>query len=467
MTNRVLLVDDDSDFCSFAELTLRACGFEAESRPTATQALEALGQADFDVVLVDVNLAGTSGLDLCGQIAQRWENLPVVVMTASGTMEVAVAAIRAGAYDFVTKPLDQAVLQVALERAVRHRSVNNEVGRLRRAVRDPSTFEEIVGASAAMRRVFDLIERAAEVDASVLITGESGTGKELVARALHRRSPRSGGPFIALSCAALPETLLESELFGYVKGAFTDARGSRSGLLAQASGGTLFLDEIGDMSAALQPKLLRALQERTVRPVGGTDEIPFDARVIAATNRDLDAAVSSGGFRRDLFFRINVVGIHLPPLRARGEDVLLIAQALLKRHATLQGRPVPALSSAVTRRFLSYSWPGNVRELANCIERGVALGRGPELTLDDLPETIREPAGESPSDAVTVSPLNLVSLEEVERGYVLRVLEAVGGNKTLAAKILGVDRKTLYRKLQNLDAPPAPATTVRPTSDDN
>ena len=368
-------------------------------------------------------------------------------MTAQSTVETAIAAIRAGAYDFIVKPITQDALQVSLDRAVRHGRVSDEVQRLRRAVRETKSFEDIIGVSAAMKRVFDLIDRAAESEASVLITGESGTGKELVARALHRRSARSKRPFIPISCAAMPESLLESELFGHVKGAFTDARSPRSGLFAQAAGGTLFLDEIGDMPLPLQPKLLRALQERTYRPVGGNDEIPFDVRILAATNRDLEEAVENQTFRKDVYFRLNVVRVHLPPLRSRGNDVLLIAQALLERHAALSGRTVRGISSAVARKLLAYSWPGNVRELANCIERAVTLTRGDELVLDDLPDTVRSAA----TEPTRGGGVDLIPLDDVERAHILHVLQAVGGNKTLAAKILGLERKTLYRKLERYE----------------
>jgi two-component system response regulator HydG len=283
----------------------------------------------------------------------------------------------------------------------------------------------------------------------VLVTGESGTGKELIAHALHKCSTRRDGPFVAFSCAAVPESLLESELFGYAKGAFTDARAPRAGLLTQASKGTLFLDEIGDMSLALQPKLLRALQERSFRPLGANEEISFDARIITATNRDLESAVREKSFREDLYFRVNVVRIHMPPLRARGGDVLLIAQHLLVRYAKAIQKDVRGMSRAAAEKLSAYPWPGNVRELSNCIEHAITLTRGEEITIEDLPESVRD--WQTPSaHGISQRPLDLVSLEEIERGYILRVLDAVDGNKTLAAKILGLDRKTLYRRLDRI-----------------
>ncbi|MGB2987493.1 MAG: sigma-54 dependent transcriptional regulator, partial [Phycisphaerae bacterium] len=282
---------------------------------------------------------------------------------------------------------------------------------------------------------------------SVLITGESGTGKELVARALHARSGRHEKPFVALSCAAMPETLLESELFGHVKGAFTDARADRKGLFAQADGGTILLDEIGTMPLTVQPKLLRALQERHARPVGGNKEIPFDVRLVTATNADLETAVHDGRFRSDLFYRLNVVHLHVPPLRARGRDILMLAQHFLEQYAARSDKQVTGLSSQAAQKLLAYNWPGNVRELQNCVECAVALTAFDHLTVEDLPERIQQ---HRPSHVLVAGedPTELVPMEEVERRYILRVLDAVRGNKTLAAKILGFDRRTMYRKLE-------------------
>jgi two-component system response regulator AtoC len=306
--------------------------------------------------------------------------------------------------------------------------------------------DEIVGTSAPMRKVGELVARVAATETTVLITGESGTGKELVAKALHASSDRRDGPFVAINCAALPENLLESELFGHVRGAFTDARSARLGLLVKASRGTLFLDEIAEMPAGMQAKLLRALQERTVRPVGGDEEQPFSARIIAATNRDLELEVEERRFREDLFYRINVVRIEVPPLRARGNDILVLAQHFLERYAAQSRRPVVGLTHEAADRLAFYSWPGNVRELQNCIERAVALARTDRIEGSDLPDKIED--GRSfAAVASAADPLELLPMEEVERRHIHKVLEAVGGNKTLAAQILGFDRRTLYRKL--------------------
>ncbi len=298
-----------------------------------------------------------------------------------------------------------------------------------------------------MVEVYDLLERIADSETTVLITGESGTGKEVVARELHGRSRRKTGPFVAINCAAMPESLLESELFGHARGAFTDARQAREGLMLRASGGTLFLDEIGEMPLGIQPKVLRALQERTVRPVGESHELPFDARIVTATNRDLESAIEDKTFREDLYYRINVINISLPPLRARGGDVLLLAQHFLAHFADVSGKEVHGLSAAAAKQLMAYPFPGNVRELQNCIERAVALTRGEEIQVEDLPDRIRKHESRNVIVA-SDDPSDLVPLEEVERRYILRVLAAVEGNKSLAARILGLGRKTLYRRLE-------------------
>ncbi|WP_438005303.1 sigma-54 dependent transcriptional regulator [Sorangium sp. So ce321] len=454
MGRRALIIDDDEAMCAWLAADLRTRGVEATTRTSPTAALALLEEDEgFDVILTDLNMRGMNGIEVCGRAAEIRPDVPVVVITAFGSIETAVEAIRAGAYDYVTKPVDIETLALALERAIAHHALKAEVRRLRRAVAGPGAFPDLLGRSAAMRRVQDVIERIADADATVLITGESGTGKEVVARALHERSRRKDGPFVAVNCAAVPESLIESELFGHVRGAFTDARTTRSGLFVEANGGTLLLDEIGELPLAVQAKLLRALQERRVRPVGGSAEVPFDARIVAATNRDLDEAVEERRFREDLYYRINVLHVELPPVRARGSDVLLLAQRFLEDCAARSGKEgVIGLSPAAAERLLAYSWPGNVREIQNCIERAVALTRYEEITVDDLPAKIRE---HRPSHVIVAAddPSELVPLEAVERRYILRVLEAAGGNKTLAARILGLDRKTLHRKLERWEPP--------------
>ena len=331
-------------------------------------------------------------------------------------------------------------------RAVKHRELRVQVKRLQAAVGEEGWSDDLIGTSPAMSGLRSLLERVAQSEATVLITGESGTGKEVVAKTLHRRGRRSQGPFVAVNCAAMPEPLLESELFGHVRGAFTDAKSARAGLLVQASGGTLLLDEIGEMPLGLQPKLLRALEERQVRPVGGSTEVAFDARVIAATNRDLETAIEQTLFREDLYYRINVLNVPLPPLRSRGGDVLLLAQHFIEQFSRQAHKEVKGMASATAEKLMAYPWPGNIRELRNCIERAVALTRFEMIGPEDLPEKLRD--YRSHHVVVAGDDLDeLVPLEEVERRYILRVLEAAGGNKSLAAQTLGLNRKTLYRKL--------------------
>ena len=448
MTARVLIVDDDAEMCRMLEVRLEKRGFDAAWVTSGAAALTELKSAEYDVVVTDLNLGGLDGIGLCQRIVENYPDVPVVVLTAFGSLDTAIAAIRVGAYDFINKPVEVEVLEIALRRAITHRRTQDEVKRLRELVRSPTQYERLLGASDAIKKVFQMIERIAATDASVLVTGESGTGKELVARALHANSPRADGPFVAVSCAALPEALLESELFGHSRGAFTDARATRAGLFVRAHGGTLLLDEIGDMPLGLQPKLLRVLQDRAVRPVGSDAEQPVDVRIISATHRDLESAVEDQEFREDLYYRLNVIRIHLPPLRDRGSDVLLLAQHFVECHAAGTGKCVRGISAAAAERLLGHDWPGNVRELQNCMERAVALTEYDKIQVGDLPEAIRRRARLDASPSSGDDPAQLVPLEEVERRHVIRVLKAVGGNKTAAAQILKVDRKTLYRKLE-------------------
>jgi DNA-binding NtrC family response regulator len=446
MPGRILIVDDDQNLCKMTDAFLRTRGFASSYRTSAEAAFAALRTGEFDAVVTDLNMPGMNGVELCERAVANRPDVPVIVMTAFGSMETAVAALRAGAYDFVTKPVELDMLVFALQRAVKHRLLQQEVKKLSELVEKSTRCEGLVGDSAPMQQLFERIRRVADSEVSVLICGESGTGKELVAKALHAQSRRRDCPFVAVNCAAIPESLLESELFGHKRGAFTDARTERKGLFLQASGGTLFLDEISAFPLGLQPKLLRALEERRLRPVGADQEVPFDVRIMAATNRDLEAAVEEDRFREDLFFRINVVQIELPPLRSRGTDGLLLAQHFLAQFAAQSGKQVTGISHAVADKLLGYAWPGNVRELRNAIEHAVALTGYEEISVEDLPEKIRAYRS---SDVFVGGndPAELLPMEEVERRYVLHVVQAVRGNKTLAARVLGFDRKTLHRKL--------------------
>jgi len=449
---RVLIVDDEQSMCELLETDLRLREFEPSWYTLAEDGLRALETERFDVVLTDMKMPGMDGIQFCRRIVSNRPDIPVIVMTAFGCMETAIAAIRAGAYDFVTKPIEMDILALTLQRAAKHRQLQEKVKLLSEAVKRSESFHDLLGASPPMQGLYDALRRIADSDASVLIVGESGTGKELVARSIHHRSRRKNKPFVAVNCAALPDALLESELFGHARGAFTDARCDRKGLFFQADGGTLFLDEIGDMPPAMQPKLLRALEEGKVRPVGGDEEVPFDVRLLSSTNRDVESDIEEGRFREDLFFRINVIQVELPPLRARGADTLLLAQHFIETFAAQSGKEVTGISETVAERLLAYSWPGNVRELRNVVERAVALTRYDKIVLDDLPKKIRDYR----SCEVFIGgddPTELVSMEEIERRYILHVLNATGGNKTLASRILGLDRKTLYRKLRQGGGP--------------
>ncbi|MBK8011455.1 MAG: sigma-54-dependent Fis family transcriptional regulator [Deltaproteobacteria bacterium] len=469
LSKQVLVIDDDRDMCELLQRGLSKHGFGVEWHLECSSALSALAQQDFGVVVTDLKLGQASGLSVCERLASDRPNIPVVVITAFGSMESAIAAIRVGAYDFITKPLDVRALALTLDRAIQHATLREEVTRLRRQVENVRDTKPIIGESPSMRVVYDLVDRVSASDVTVLVTGESGTGKELVARSIHERSERRDGPFVAINCAAVPATLLESELFGHVRGAFTDAKNARDGLFLEANRGTLLLDEIGEMPIEMQPKLLRALQERKVRPVGSNAEREFDTRIIASTHRDLEANVAQGRFREDLYYRINVVRIPMPPLRERGHDILLLAQDFVARIARRSGKPnVVGLSQSCAEKLLDYDWPGNVRELENCIERAVTLTRFEQITVEDLPEKIRA-LDMPPGFLESTDPRQMPSLEDLERRYIHRVLAAVGGNKTQAALVLGLDRRTLYRKLDKYsrasDLTPSSERQGRPKED--
>lgn len=447
MHNDVLIVDDDRLVRLVLEQGLTANGFHTVAVSSGEEALRELEGGSFDAVVADLQLCGgMDGIELCRHGLAVQPGVPFVLLTGFGSIEAAVAALRVGVYDFLCKPVDVELIAMAVQRAIHHAQLTQEVKRLREDVALTRGFGELIGESEIMEQVFDTLRLAARSDASVLITGESGTGKELIARALHQRSSRSGGPFVAINCAAVPENLLESEFFGHVRGSFTGAYDSKRGLFMQADGGTLFLDEIGNMPQSMQVKLLRVLQERTVRRVGGEREIGFDVRLVAATNDDLDMAMHRHEFREDLYYRINVISIEVPPLRARGNDKLILAQYFLEQSHEAQGRPITGIAQDAAEKLLAYNWPGNVRELQNAMERAVTLSKFDHITACALPENIRDYRPES-LVIVDDDPSKLVSLEEMNRRYVHRVLQATGGNRALAARVLKIDVKTLRRKL--------------------
>jgi len=450
MTGNILIVDDDRDMCELAEAFLRPRGFQVAWRTSAEEAIRLFETQEFDAVVTDLNMPRINGIELCRRMLGIRPDVPVIVMTGFGSMEAAIDAIRAGAHDFVTKPVEMERLALTLSNAVRQRRLLEQIHVLDSRLAESQPIEGFVGQSEAMMKLLREVHQVADTESAVLVTGESGTGKELVARALHQKSRRCTGPFVAVNCAALPESLLESALFGHRRGAFTDARTDQKGLFAQASGGTLLLDEIGEMPLVLQPKLLRALEDGAVRPVGADREVPADVRFIAATNRDLEADVQAGRFRDDLYFRINVIQIEVPPLRSRGTDILLLAEHFLELFCKRLGKQVLGFAENAAQKMLEYSWPGNVRELRNAIEHAVALTGYDRISLADLPEKIREyrertlvVGGENPAE--------LLPMHELEKRYIRHVLDAVAGNKAAAARILGFDRKTLYRKLGEND----------------
>jgi len=430
------------------EAALKPFPYQVVSAASGEEALALVQASEFDVLVSDHQMSGMNGIELCKQARAASPNLAVILLTGFGTLEVATEALRAGAYDFVSKPVSIKVLIVTIERAVKRQSLRRQLSRLNEAT--PAAVAGIIGVDGTMRPVFELVTRVARSDATVLIRGETGTGKELVARALHTESGRSG-PFVAINCAAMPDGLLESELFGHLAGAFTDAKKARAGLFLEANGGTLLLDEIGEMGLGMQSKLLRALQERAVRPLGGSRELPFETRVVAATHRDLEAEVALKRFREDLYYRLNVITIDVPPLRLRMEDILPLAHHFVARSAQRSNRPAPRIGHAVAMRLVGYDWPGNVRQLENCMERAVALARYDELVLDDLPAQLASSEFENVASA-SESEHDLLTLEIVEGRYIQKVLDAVGGNRPAAAAILGFDLQTLQRKLADLAA---------------
>ncbi len=450
MNGNILLVEDDADERDLLKQLFEKYGCEVEGASNFEEACQKLQSQAFDTIVTDLNLGAQGGLDVCEAAKNFQPGVPVIVVTGHGSLGTAIEALRKGAYDFITKPVDARLLEVSLQRSLEHRAIKSQLHELRS---NPAIARQgaLLGECAPMKRVYDLIARVADTPASVVITGESGTGKELVARALHDASERKDEPFVAINCSAVPANLLESELFGHERGAFTDAKRARDGLFVQADRGTLFLDEIGEMPEEMQPKLLRVLQDQVVRPIGGERQRKIDVRIIAATHRDLEEEIEQGRFREDLYYRLNVVQIHLPPLRTRGNDILLLANAFLEDAARRLGRDVKGLSPEAAELLLNFDFPGNVRQLQNCIERAVTLARFDQLTPQDLPEKIRDFEAPSGAGRFFVDPEHIVPLEVMEQRYVEEVLKVAGNNKSHAARLLGMDRRTLYRKLESYD----------------
>jgi len=445
----ILIAEDEDLMRVILSGLLEEAGYRVAAAANAEEALERFAAEDVAVTLTDIRMAGMDGLALLDRIKDIDGEALVIVMTAYSSVDSAIAALRKGAYDYVTKPFVNEDLLQSVKNAIRQRELFRENRALRRELERRYSFSEIIGTSEALQSVFRLVEKVATTTTNILVEGESGTGKELIARAIHHHSPRAERPFIAINCGALPETLLESELFGHTKGAFTGATANKPGLLRAAEGGTVFLDEIGEISPAMQVRLLRAVQEHEVLPVGANAPVSFDARIICATNRDLEREVGAGRFREDLFYRLNVIEIHLPPLRERREDIPLLVRHFITRTAHEQGQAVKAIQPEALSALINYRWQGNVRELQNAVERAFTLS-SEEIDLDSLPPRVREAAaGESVAlrDPDGLRP----TLAEIERRHLTETLASVNQDKVRAANILGIDLSTLYRKLKRYD----------------
>src|ERR1700693_519683 len=444
-TFSLLVVDDEVTTRNLCRDVAADAGLQVHVAANTEEALEILDQYPVDIVVTDLQVPQLGGLELLKRTHGNNPEIAIIVLTQYGTIATAIEATRLGATDYVTKPFHVEELRAKLDRLIHSIEVDEENRLLREELRSRPGFGGLIGMSPRMQRVYKLIQKVAQHTYPVLILGESGTGKELVARSIHFSGPRKNKPFAPVDCSSLVPTLIESELFGYVKGAFTGAQHSKQGLFESAGEGTLFLDEIGDLPIDLQAKLLRALQEREIKPVGSNERIGIRARVIAATNRDLESAIRTGSFRQDLFFRLNVVQIKLPSLRDRKVDIALLVNAFLEKFSD-PTRPIHTISEDAMRRIMAYDWPGNIRELENAVERAVALGSGPILHVGDLPSNLQYTMSEKLSDVD-----ELVPLEELERRAILRALRETGGDKLAAAKLLGIGKTTLYRKLKEYE----------------
>ena len=443
---KVLVVDDDLEMCGMLFDVLKEEGFSVITTGDSLEAAKILKKEEFDVIVTDLKMKGLKGLDLLEEANKVAPMTPVIIITAFGTIESAIKAIKMGAYDYITKPFQMDEIVLTVKKALENRLLKKEVIRLRKEVESRYDFHHLIGKSPSMQKIYDLIERISDTSSNVLITGESGTGKELVAKAIHYNGVRKEGRFIALNCAAIPETLLESELFGYKKGAFTDAKSDKKGLIFEANEGTLFLDEITEMPLTLQAKLLRVIEEREVRPLGETNSYPFDVRIISTSNRDIGSSIQQGRFREDLYYRLKVIDIEMPPLRERREDIPILVQHFIHKFSKELKKGVSGVSEEALKILLNYSWPGNVRELENIIQRAITLSQHEVILPEDLPPSMLQ---ETDKNVLEKAVQEKYTIDQLEKEYIRRILVEVGGNKSKAAEILGLDRKTLYRKLQD------------------
>jgi len=446
MSHKILVVDDDLEMCRLLSEVLTEEGFSVLTTGESLEAAKILKKEEFDVLITDLKMKGLKGLDLLEEAKKIAPLTPVIIITAFGTIESAIQAMKMGAYDYVTKPFQMDEIVLTVKKALENRLLKKEVVRLKKEMESRYHFHQLIGKSASMQKIYDLIERIHESSNNVLITGESGTGKELVAKAIHYSGARKEGPFVAVNCAAIPETLLESELFGYKRGAFTDAKTDKKGLIFGATEGTLFLDEITEMSPLLQAKLLRVIEEKEVRPLGDTNAHAIDARIISASNRDMKDHIHQGRFREDLYYRLKVIDIELPPLRERREDIPLLVQHFMSKLGK-EPKRVSGVSEDALKILINYSWPGNVRELENIIQRAMTLSQREVILPEDLPISLLQEVDEN---LVEKGLRVKYTLDQLEKEYIKKVLIEVGGNKSKAAERLGLDRKTLYRKLEEM-----------------
>jgi len=452
MPRRILVVDDESSMCEFMEIMLGREGYEVDSEQDGRSAVTKAREVPYDLVIADLMMPAMSGLELLDKIREDKPELPFLVMTAFASVETAIEALKKGANDYITKPFKVDEIKLAIQKTLENRELRRENRELKARLEDEYSFERIIGDDPRILEIKTMAAEVAATDATILIRGESGTGKDLLASAIHQRSSRKGKPFITVNCGALPETLLESELFGHVKGSFTGAIRDHAGLFRAADGGTLFLDEIAETTAAIQVKLLRVLEDKKVTPIGSTVGIPADVRLITATNADLEAAVQANKFRADLYYRLNVIQIVVPPLRERVEDIEILAKHFIERSCRRAETALKKLTPAALELLRGYAWPGNVRELQNVIERAVVLSKKPALDRDDFPEKLSAPSAMTPAtDSVAETP----TLESIEKAYIYWVLNQTDWQKTRAAQILGIDNSTLYRKINKYNLDPA------------
>jgi len=446
MKPKILIVDDEPTHLKMLEAVLSAEGYQIHQAEDGQTAIDAVEERFYDLILMDIRMNRMGGIEALKRIKEISSGIPVIMMTAYSSVSTAVDALKSGAYDYLTKPLDIDELKILVNKALHHHQLELENIYLKEMLEDRFDFSNIIGQSSAMSQVLETIALVAPTEATVLITGESGTGKELMVNAIHQNSPRREKPLIKVNCAALSETLLESELFGHEKGAFTGALKYRQGRFQRAHQGTIFLDEIAEMAPKTQAKILRVLQEREFEPVGSSNTVRIDTRVIAATNRNLDEEIQDGRFREDLFYRINVVTLNIPPLRERREDIPLLADFFLKQYAEKNRRLIKGFTPRATDLLMRYDWPGNVRELENMVERAVIMARGDMITPDEFSDVLRTPDPEATKSEIDLTPGR--SLKEVEKQMIIRTLEETEGNRTHAAKILGISRRTLQIKLK-------------------